>query len=261
MNCMVGVKRVNRRLRCSDGGVYKRHPTITSPTSDNLSDNTSMGRSIKPSTAKKVELTFQMNTALYQKSSDHYQNNQYGDGSNPKTPLVEPTTGPQAMTQKLKEFGNKFFKPSSTADDTSDSISIRSDASSDSENYVAFNLDKGPDAADTMFSLGGGAGGVELADDALEDDEATLTTPSETSHSIASSYKRRDLVSVATLKLGQVELVQQSEGFQSSVKLQIINVAADECSSIPWDEFQAMKVPLTSLSGTTGTAWLLDLIV
>lgn len=57
-------------------------------------------------------------------------------------------------------------------------------------------MDKGLDAADTMFSMGdSGTGPVDLANDALEDDEATLTTPSETSHSIASSYKRRDLVS------------------------------------------------------------------
>lgn len=43
---------------------------------------------------------------------------------------------------------------------------------------------------------------------------------------------------MATFKLGKVELIHQSEGFNSSVKLQVSNVKCDECSAIPWDEFQ-----------------------
>ncbi|XP_054261337.1 bridge-like lipid transfer protein family member 3B isoform X2 [Macrosteles quadrilineatus] len=243
-----------------DGGVYKRHPTLTSPTSDILSDNASLsiGRSEpqpRKSGGKKVELSFQFNSshAHFQKAqpvSNHVEKKISED----KYTLVEPQSGPalpvKDFTQKMKGFGvglgnmisNPFdkLKPS-TADDASDSMSVRSDASSDSDNYVAFKM-KDLDTGDTMFSLGdGGTGGVELANDALEDDEATLTTPShsETSHSIASSYKRRDLVAVATFKLGQVEVMQQSEGFNSSVKLQIFNISAEECPSIPWDEFQS----------------------
>lgn len=91
------------------------------------------------------------------------------------------------MTEIIKWFFNIEKQRSQT-------LSNRSDASSDSENYVAL-LGKGLDTADTMFCLGVEGAGVEVANDALEDDEVTITTPSETSHSIASSYKRRDLVS------------------------------------------------------------------
>ena len=45
-------------------------------------------------------------------------------------------------------------------------------------------------------------------------------------------------ISVATFKLGQVEMVQQSKGLESVIKAQISNVAIEECAAIPWDEFQ-----------------------
>ena len=82
----------------------------------------------------------------------------------------------------------------------------RSDASSDSENYVVVNMaEREGETADAIFCVGGtsstGRGtitgntsGVEVASEVLEE-EATITTPSE-SHSIASSCKRRDLVSI-----------------------------------------------------------------
>lgn len=80
----------------------------------------------------------------------------------------------------------------------------RSDASSDSENYVVVSMAEG-EAADAIFCVGGASStgrgtmtgntsGVEVASEVLEE-EATITTPSE-SHSIASSCKRRDLVSI-----------------------------------------------------------------
>lgn len=43
---------------------------------------------------------------------------------------------------------------------------------------------------------------------------------------------------MATFKLSKVELIQQSRGFSSAIKIQVANVGSDECSSIPWDEFQ-----------------------
>lgn len=81
----------------------------------------------------------------------------------------------------------------------------RSDASSDSENYVVVNMAEREEAADAIFCVGGASStgrgtmtgntsGVEVASEVLEE-EATITTPSE-SHSIASSCKRRDLVSI-----------------------------------------------------------------
>lgn len=45
-------------------------------------------------------------------------------------------------------------------------------------------------------------------------------------------------ISIATFKLGQVEVLQQSRGFQSAVKVQVSKFSSDECCSIPWDEFQ-----------------------
>lgn len=139
------------------------------------------------------------------------------------------------------------FKTNS--DDASDTVSLRSDASSDSENYVVVNMaERIGEAADAIFCVGGASStgrgtmtgntsGVEVASEVLEE-EATITTPSE-SHSIASSCKRRDLISVATFKLGQVEVLQQSKGFQSAVKVQVSKFSSEECSSIPWDEFQS----------------------
>lgn len=41
-----------------------------------------------------------------------------------------------------------------------------------------------------------------------------------------------------TFKLSKVEFIQQSFGYASSIKIQISNIGNDECSSIPWDEFQ-----------------------
>lgn len=90
----------------------------------------------------------------------------------------------------------------SSPDDMSDTVSIRSDASSDSENYVVVNLESGErnvECMDAMFRVQGvnsdlpaRAAVVEMASEVIED-ENTVTTPSE--HSLASTYKRRDLVS------------------------------------------------------------------
>lgn len=43
---------------------------------------------------------------------------------------------------------------------------------------------------------------------------------------------------MTTFKLSKVEIIQQSSGFFSAIKVQVCNIANDECSSIPWDEFQ-----------------------
>lgn len=135
------------------------------------------------------------------------------------------------------------LKPLPLPDDTiSDSISIRSDGSSDSDNSVINKLSLGDD----MFNVDGNdplSEGVDIGSEAFEDDNHSGTTMSVTtaseSHSNASSYKRRDLISVATFKLGQVEFVQQSQGLESVIKTQVSNLAIEECSAIPWDEFQS----------------------
>lgn len=45
-------------------------------------------------------------------------------------------------------------------------------------------------------------------------------------------------VSVSTFKLNKVEFLQQSMGYSSSMKVQVGNITNEDCSSIPWDEFQ-----------------------
>lgn len=170
--------------------------------------------------------------------------------------MPEQTTAFNLSNSVKKGFNSLFtsidsaFKPA--ADDASDTLSLRSDASSDSEKYILVNVASdrnGEAAADAMFRVtngsavavaGGGAAQerVEVASEVTEEDTPTLTTPSERD-SIASSYKRRDLISVVTFKLGQVELLQQAEGFLSTIKLQLSNLEAEECISIPWDEFQS----------------------
>ncbi|PSN57252.1 hypothetical protein C0J52_02548 [Blattella germanica] len=147
------------------------------------------------------------------------------------------------------------LKPS--PDDASDTVSLRSDASSDSENYVVVNMTGGDsgtadrsvsECVDAMFHVDPSAvrGGetplpqqLELASEVVPEEEdatATTTTPSE--RSVDSSCKRRDLVSMSTFKLGKVEFIQQSQGFSSSIKVQVSSVTCDECGAIPWDEFQ-----------------------
>lgn len=95
----------------------------------------------------------------------------------------------------------------SSPDDVSDTLSIRSDASSDSENYVVVNMNSGErnmECIDAMFRVQGvnydiaaRATVVEMANEVIEDD-VTVTTPSE--HSLTSTYKRRDLVSLKNCK-------------------------------------------------------------
>lgn len=43
---------------------------------------------------------------------------------------------------------------------------------------------------------------------------------------------------MSTFKLTSVEFLQQSRGYSSSIKVQVGNILSEECSSIPWDEFQ-----------------------
>ncbi|KAK3923200.1 UHRF1-binding protein 1-like [Frankliniella fusca] len=148
---------------------------------------------------------------------------------------------------KVTNFIDAALKPS---DDASDTASLRSEGSSDSENYVMIGgessgIDRPFDASDAMFRVtsypDNNLQKVELACEVLEEEPTgtIVTTPSERADSIDSSIKRRDLVSVVTFKLAKVEFVQQSEGFSSIIKVQVANVTSDECGAIPWDEFQS----------------------
>lgn len=103
------------------------------------------------------------------------------------------------------------LKPS--PDDASDTVSLRSDASSDSENYVVVNMSAGDSSAaernvlecvDAMFRIDPSScrgetplpQQLEVASEAVpEEEDATVTTTTPSERSVDSSCKRRDLVS------------------------------------------------------------------
>ncbi|XP_049825652.1 UHRF1-binding protein 1-like isoform X2 [Aethina tumida] len=131
------------------------------------------------------------------------------------------------------------LKPS--PDDASDTLSIQSDASSDSESYVLIrNIETDIVGSDLMFVVNEFSyqeqSNVEMASEVIEE-ENTVTTTSD--HSLTSSCRRKDLICVSTFKLNKVEFLQQSLGYSSSIKLQVGSVSNEDCSSIPWDEFQS----------------------
>ncbi|KAL1459506.1 hypothetical protein WDU94_011478 [Cyamophila willieti] len=153
-------------------------------------------------------------------------------------------TTPISLKEVKKGFTELFtsFK-SPVADDFSDSLSIRSDYSEGSDVVDALAADSDNDS---LFGAKGVVNGIKLKTDlafeAFPEDEPPITPATTTCSerdSIASSCKRKDLISVVTFKLGRVEFLQQSEGFSSSIKVQVTSIVNEECLSIPWDEFQA----------------------
>ncbi|KAJ6647453.1 UHRF1-binding protein 1-like [Pseudolycoriella hygida] len=135
-----------------------------------------------------------------------------------------------------------------TSDDMSDTVSMQSDISSDSENFIHVLAadDKTADCMDVMFRLNPftsdpnqmKASPVEVASEVCEEPQikTNMSSPSEPSE--ASSWRRRDLVSMATFRLTTVEIIRQQKGCSSSLRLQISALNCDECGAIPWDELQ-----------------------
>ncbi|XP_078033500.1 bridge-like lipid transfer protein family member 3B isoform X4 [Augochlora pura] len=144
--------------------------------------------------------------------------------------------GLSSMKKGLSNLMTSFDSAlkASPEDGSSDTVSIRSDISSDSENYVLVSL-QDQEKLDTMFSVDNTMR-ITTVEEASEVVEETPDTQSE--KSLDSVCKRKDIVSMATFKLSKVEFIQQSYGYASSIKVQVSNVGNDECSSIPWDEFQ-----------------------
>ncbi|ALC39333.1 CG34126 [Drosophila busckii] len=139
------------------------------------------------------------------------------------------------------------IKSGTPNDDASDTFSVQSDMSSDSENYaIVMGDDKTMDCMDVMFRLNPfttdtnvKVSPVEVASEVYEEPSSyktNMSSPSEPSE--GSTWRRRDLVSMATFRLTTVELIRQQEGPQSSVRLQVAAVSCDECGAIPWDELQ-----------------------
>ncbi|XP_072945502.1 bridge-like lipid transfer protein family member 3B [Epargyreus clarus] len=111
-----------------------------------------------------------------------------------------------------------------------------STASSDSERYVVVGLAaESPDDADVAFrefEHGRVSSGVEVAAEVVE----RSSSPSD--HSVTSSCRRRDVISTVTWRLNNIHLVQQSVNCKSALRLTADDMITDECSAIPWDEFQ-----------------------
>ncbi|XP_030238597.1 UHRF1-binding protein 1-like isoform X3 [Drosophila navojoa] len=177
---------------------------------------------------------------------------------------VRPGTGSDAVPSITKEINSSLMsmkkgfssfmtsidsaiKSGTPNDDASDTFSVQSDISSDSENFaIVMGDDKTMDCMDVMFRLNPftndnnmKASPVEVASEVYEEPSSyktNMSSPSEPSE--ASTWRRRDLVSMATFRLTTVELIRQQEGPKSSVRLQVSAVSCDECGAIPWDELQ-----------------------
>ncbi|XP_046394074.1 UHRF1-binding protein 1 isoform X3 [Ischnura elegans] len=179
----------------------------------------------------------------------------------------------KGLTNLVTSFDSAFtIRPTTGTEDSSDTVSMRSDASSeDSEMYAFVNLEVQESSADAIFRVYARTAPsvpippVEMASEVTEEDAEE--TSSSTNHSLRSLCKRKDLpqsrttrnrailspkgnktcrnivhnVSMTTFKLRKVEFIQQSEGFVSSMKIQVGSIVSEECGSIPWDEFQQAK--------------------
>lgn len=107
---------------------------------------------------------------------------------------------PTGITSMRKHFGSLMtsidsaLKPS--PDDMSDSLSVRSDGSSDSENYIFLTSPENKEQnVDAMFRVSEfhmeSKAVIEVASEVIEED-STITTTSD--HSLTSSCRRKDIV-------------------------------------------------------------------
>ncbi|XP_077258947.1 bridge-like lipid transfer protein family member 3B isoform X2 [Temnothorax americanus] len=158
--------------------------------------------------------------------------------SDSSTPFI-PNNFNVNLSSMKKGFSNLMTSidsalKASPEDGSSDTVSMRSDVSSDSENYVLISLqDQGK--IDAVFGIDNSIR-ITAVEEATEVVEETPDTQSE--KSMDSVCKRKDIVSMATFKLSKVEFIHQSCDYSSIIKVQVSNIDNDECSSIPWDEFQ-----------------------
>ncbi|KAK0095154.1 hypothetical protein PV326_009095 [Microctonus aethiopoides] len=176
---------------------------------------------------------------LEMKKNVKYSNTSVSNVTSPPTPFIPNNFNVGLSNMRKGFFANLMTSldsalKASPEDGSSDTVSMRSDISSDSDNYVAISFEE-QDKNDSFFgSLN--VTGITAVEEASEVIEETPDTQSE--KSLDSACKRKDLVSMITFKLSKVEVIQQSVGFSSVIKAQIARVVSEECSSIPWDEFQ-----------------------
>ncbi|XP_068247106.1 bridge-like lipid transfer protein family member 3B isoform X2 [Palaemon carinicauda] len=124
-------------------------------------------------------------------------------------------------------------------EDMSDTVSVRSDLSSDSDNFILINMDtdrtdSGLGGMDALFRVDNKPPptAVELASEVFEE-----ATPSDISD-ITSSFRRKDTISVVTFKMSRMQIIQESRGYESSIKVQCCHLICEECSTMGYDEFQ-----------------------
>ncbi|CAG9767009.1 unnamed protein product [Ceutorhynchus assimilis] len=198
-------------------------------------------------------VSYSENTEVFSQSQEHEQEDMVFVTQNKigKNSVYTPPKGPQknllqnninvGLSSMKKGFSTLMSSIDSalkqSPDDMSDTISVRSDASSDSEQIVMINFEEDVRGMDYMFFVNG-MQDFERVEEAAEVVEETGTLTSTSDHSLTSSCRRKDLVCVSTFKLTNVEFLQQSRGYSSSIKVQVGNILSEECSSIPWDEFQ-----------------------
>ncbi|XP_058450697.1 bridge-like lipid transfer protein family member 3B [Malaya genurostris] len=175
----------------------------------------------------------------------------------------EINSGLSSMRKGFSQFMTSLDSALKTNDDVSDTLSVQSDLSSDSENYITMlsETEKTADCMDVMFKLNPFSNDnsvkvapIEVASEVCEDPYLTnMSSPSEPSE--ASSLRRRDLVSMVTFRLTTVEVIRQNIGNNSSIRLQVSAVSCDECGAIPWDEFQNGQQKLKTKFGARCRAW------
>ncbi|XP_069995587.1 bridge-like lipid transfer protein family member 3B isoform X1 [Penaeus vannamei] len=124
-------------------------------------------------------------------------------------------------------------------EDMSDTLSVRSDLSSDSDNFIMVNMesertDSGLGGMDAAFRVENKPppSSIELASEVFEE-----ATPSEVSD-VTSSFRRKDTISVVTFKLSRLQVVQESRGYESAIKVQCSHLVCEECNTMAYDEFQ-----------------------
>ncbi|XP_070496811.1 bridge-like lipid transfer protein family member 3B isoform X5 [Chironomus tepperi] len=174
------------------------------------------------------------------------------------------------LSQMKKGFSNfmtsieSAVKTNTSFDEGSDTISIQSDYSDDSELFtVLADTDKTTtDCNDFMFKLNPFSSDtnsklapIEVASEVCEDPYITnMSSPSEPSD--ASSLRRRDLVSMATLRLTTVELIRENKGSSSVARVQVSAISLEECESLAWDELQNDQQKKQKVKfGTRCRAW------
>ncbi|XP_055588824.1 bridge-like lipid transfer protein family member 3B isoform X2 [Uranotaenia lowii] len=227
----------------------------TSSTSGVISAETPSSSSIAPSKPSQQQ----------QSSSSSSQPKNRGSGTDSSTFSKEINSGLSSMKKGFSHFMTSIDSAlkSNMSDDVSDTLSVQSDLSSDSENYLMMlgDSEKTADCMDVMFKLNPFSNDnsikvapIEVASEVCEDPYLTnMSSPSEPSE--ASSLRRRDLVSMVTFRLTTVEVIRQNVGNLSSIRLQVAAIGCDECGAIPWDEFQNGQHKSKTKFGTRCRAW------